>query len=280
MKSGKQTVFVTSGVGLLCLGFGVYAGYLLSRADTPVYAPIVSQPIEEVKPNQVTAPGTTMTLNFGTRLTVPTGWKVTVNEAGLDRQVVQYTVNTGDSEFNLQEIKASVWAKGQRVDGYQLEPAERATLLAGMKELYDSQGLSQEFTAAFNEQAGDFFGYSQSNRVARQYLVSSDKEFRGLSFFNLDGQSSVLYPIYYAVLYNPTTDVILVANYGIDVEVAEIAVLNKQIELGMQTSDSIVLELDKKARADFAKLLKTKTRAELSFGRALEGVDAFLRTAH
>lgn len=284
MKSTTQTVFVAGLVGVLCLGFGVYAGFLLTKTNTPVYEPVVSdlsvtRPVEEVKPSQIIEPDVFMTLNFGTRITVPKGWKVTLLEYGLDPQKAQYIVNTGDQEFGLTEIKASVWSRGPWLENQGNSPMEnRPIALTALKQVYENQALTETFNHIFDENAGEFFGYSSNNRVARRYVASANNNFRGLSFFNLNGQSSVLSPNYHVVVYNPVSDVILFAGYGQD-DAPEIAAVNAQIVKGMQAGDSDVIRLDKQARADFTKLVETQPRSELSFGKMLDSIDQLVKSA-
>lgn len=265
--------------GVVILAAG-YFGYQSGQRQALVSEPTPTEkPAENKVENNVE---NSMALNFGTRLTVPKGWTITLREYGLDSQMAQYEVNTGKTTFALHEIKASAWAKGPWLENQGYSPVEdRPAVLTAMKQVYENQMLNQAFTTMFDKQAGEFFGYSRNNRVARHYVASVSNHFRGLSFFNLNGQSPMLSPIYHVAVYNAEADVILAAYYGgIEENAPEIAAVNAQIAKGMQTSDPVVTQLDKQIRADFNKLVETQPRAELSFGQALDDIDNLIKSAH
>lgn len=287
MSANKQMNTLLVAIGIVILVIVGYGGYQLGQRQVQ---PSATAPTEKLTEKPVEKPAekpvensaeNNMVLNFGTRLTVPKGWTITLREYGLDSQMAQYEVNTGKTTFALHEIKASVWVKGPWLENQGLSPTEdRPALLTAMKQVYENQAISPAFTNIFDKQAGDFFGYSQNNRVARQYVASVNNQFRGLSFFNLNGQSPILSPIYYVAVYNAEADVILAAHHGIEESAPEIATVNAQITKGMQTSDPVVAQLDKQARVDFTKLVTVQSRAELSFGQALNDVDGLIKSAH
>lgn len=278
MSTNKRIVLGLLVGGLVVLAVG-YFSYQSGqrRAPESVSAP-TEKPVENKVENNVE---NSMVLNFGTRLMVPNGWTIALREYGLDSQMAQYEVNTGKTTFALHEIKASAWAKGPFLENQGYSPVDdRPAVLTAMKQVYENQAINQAFTTIFDKQAGEFFGYSRNNRVARHYVASVNNNFRGVSFFNLGGQSPMLSPIYHVVVYNAEADVILAAYYGgIEEKAPEIAAVNAQITKAMQTSDPVVVQLDKQIRADFNKLMETQPRAELSFGQALDDVDNLVKSA-
>lgn len=252
------------------LGIALYAARIdKARTQPDTHAPTVQENTEP------------LALPTGAIIQVPPYWEVKKLPTTIDYQT--HDITSPEGQFSVSEINTAQWLKGPAPDeGYVISHEYRPKALVVLQNIYDHQEITAADRMAFNETAGEFFGYSQNYRSALSYVASTDNSFRGISFYNLLGQDIGVSPIYYVVLYNPATGSIIFANYYLEAETPEVAAVNAKLRAidWTKTNDNKKLEaLDREARNGFKKLVEETARKNLSFGNALDTVDNFLKTA-
>ena len=226
-------------------------------------------------------------LRSGTVISIPKNWTITLSEDATSNQDAVYLineVNSGSYQFSIAEYTVSEWLKGPAADeGYVIDAKERAEVVRILKGVHDNQKITSALNAAFDKQAGEIFGYSDSMRVGREYLASLDNTFRGFSFYNTYGQAPGVYPVYHLNVYNPEKGIILAAHYYDFDKATEVEEINEPVFTALknwETEQSADLTgLDTAGHQAFKDLVEKKPRVTLSFGAELEAVDAVIKSA-
>lgn len=263
-------IFIGIVSGFIILGFS-FSKKILPPAQPVVKIPIV-EPILETT--------TVFTLRSGDTMKPPAEWSVKILSP--EPQFQNYVITTPDNEFPLTEITAQEWLKGPYADeNHVISNEKRPQAINVLQNLYDHGQISSTDRTAFLSMAGEFLGYSDIYRSGLTYITSVDNTFRGISFYSLAGQDVGVSPIYYVVLYNPTSKTIVFANYYLAQSTAEIASISSKIRTIDQTknnNDTLLAKLDLEAREQFKKLVEETPRKDLSFGPSLDALDDFMRT--
>jgi hypothetical protein len=264
---------------LICIGIVsgfILLGFSFSKKILPPAQPVVTIPIVEPIPETTAI----FTLRAGDTMKPPAEWSVKILSS--EQQFQNYVVTTPDNEFPLTEITVSEWLSGPSIEEADVISHEkRPQALKILQNLYDHGQISSTDRTAFLATAGEFLGYSDTYRSALTYITSTDNTFRGISFYNLIGQDVGVSPIYYVVLYNPTSETIVFANYYLAQSTREVTATNSRIraiDWTKNNNDARLAKLDLEAREQFQKLVEETPRKDLSFGAALDAIDEFMRT--
>lgn len=261
---------------------GVVGGFIIlafsfSKKVLPPVRPVVEIPIVE----PVTETTAAFALRSGNIMKSPVEWSIKALSS--ETQFQNYLVTTPDNEFPLTEVAVREWLRGpQAGETDVISHEKRPQALKILQNLYDHGQISDADRAAFFNMAGEFLGYSDTYRSGLTYIMSTDNTFRGISFYSLVGKDVGVSPIYYVVLYNPTSETIVFANYYLAQSTAEIAGINSNIRAIDQTKnnhDTLLAKLDLEAREQFKKLVEETQRKDVTFGGTLDALDSFMRTA-
>lgn len=211
----------------------------------------------------------------------PKAWNLTATSS--DAQRSMYNFELGKQEpLWVSEVNVNEWLKGPTPDeGYVLPLSDRAPAVALLKSIYEDKGLTDKTKLEFSQMSGEFLGYATKYRVAVQYLASNDNSYRGISFFNLQGQDVGVYPVYYVTLYNPEKNIIISATYIIPYNSKELQSANKAFAHGVgNLAPEKIGALDMKAKESMTVLLETQSRSKFSFGPTLNTIDTYIKTLH
>jgi len=223
-------------------------------------------------------------LESGATMKIPEGWSVKPYVP--DPQFSNYDVKIPNEALFLAEYHVPAWLKGPNPDeGYVIPHEERPNALAILKDIYDHQAVTNDVHKQFDQTAGEFLGYGNLYRSAVTYVANNDKSYRGISFYNLQGQDVGVSPAYYIALYNPDKGSILLGVFGIGDEFKEVADANKELQKidwngadSGSTQMSDIWDLDRQLHENFKKLVETKARKDLSFGPLLNQIDQFFQS--
>lgn len=256
---------------------------------TPASTPTEATPAAQTQTSP--APTNILTTSMGTTFPIIEGW--TVQQQGTD-----YGADTSESStyaatvpaiissgaFYFGETNVAQWLKGPNPDeGYVIAHENRPAVITLLKGIYDHGAFTAEDKTAFEPVAGEFMGYSNKYRAAVTYIETTDKKYRGISFYNLSGQEAGVSPVYIVTMYNSEKGSIISGNLGLDTTVKEVVEVNK----GLYGNDADFAKMkpaeidaaDKKAHEDFTKLVETSPRSQLSFGAAIDAIDSFMKAA-
>lgn len=291
VKAAVGTVLGLVIVGVVALAYRQGTKRALETAVQPktdqipvIQNPEVKQLVTTTEANSVDSKVKSFALRSGTTLQILADWKIELLKDGAtDPQVAHYEVTFPGGKFYLDEVAVAEWLKGPSEDqGYVLAATERATVLGILKDIYANQMITKAMDMAFDKQAGEFFGYSQTFRVGRNYFSSSDNNYRGLSFYNTYGQAPGVSPIYHVSMYNPTHGTVLAAYFNDLDKSPEVIKVNETVTELMKAWEDApagsVEKADLAAHESFEKIIESKTRAELSFGSTLNSLDELLKS--
>lgn len=260
-------------IALVTTGFFVVA-FMFSKKILPPVAASLDIPANT---EPTTVP---LALASGATLIVPTEWIVQVFES--EDQYQTYEITTPLNEIPLTDIRVDTWLKGPRADeGYVIQNEKRPQALAVLENIYNHGQISIEDKKSFDAIAGEFLGYNEQYRSALTYIANTENTFRGISFYNLIGQDIGVSPVYYVVLYNPESKSILYANYYLEQSTLEVTRVNaklRAIDWTKNNNQTLAATLDKEAREEFKNIVEHTPRTALSFGAALDELDAFMKT--
>lgn len=257
--------------GFIALAFS-FSKKVLPPAEAVVEIPVVEPVVETT---------TTFTLRSEDTVKLPKDWQI--KTLAPETQYQNYNITAPDNEFPLTEVAVNEWLKGPGIDEtYVISHDKRPQALSILANIYNHGQINADDRKAFEGMVGEFLGYSDKYRSALTYIASSDNSFRGISFYNLIGQDVGVSPVYYAVLYDPTSATILFANYYLTQSTPEVAATNSKIraiDWTKNNNDTLLAKLDKEAREQFKKLIEETPRKDLSFGASLDAIDSFMQTA-
>ncbi len=262
---------------VLVLGGFIALAFSFSKKVLPPAKPVVEIPVTEPLIETTTA----FSLRSGDTLKLPKDWQI--KTLAPETQYQSYDITAPDNEFPLTEVSVDEWLKGPGTDeAYVISHEKRPQALSMLENIYNHGQISADDRKAFEAMAGEFLGYSDKYRSALTYVASSDNTFRGISFYNLIGQDVGVSPVYYVVLYDPTSATIIYANYYLTQSTPEVAATNSKIraiDWTKNNNDTLLAKLDKEAREQFKKLIEETPRKDLSFGASLDAMDSFMQTA-
>ncbi|OGL67293.1 hypothetical protein A2856_01220 [Candidatus Uhrbacteria bacterium RIFCSPHIGHO2_01_FULL_63_20] len=219
------------------------------------------------------------TLQFSPAVTakIPAGW--TVQAYVPVPQYTNYDVTTSVSQnVGLGAIHVSEWLKGPSPDeGYVIAHEDRPAALEVLKGAYEHKAVTAADRANFEAGVGEFLGYSQV-RASLQYFASADGTFRGISFYNLQGQAAGAYPVYHVSLYDPTSDMIVYGWYGVPASAKEVVGINAWLEDMNGLSSKEIQTRDEQGKVKVKALLESTPKSKLSFFAGLNLFDEFFRS--
>lgn len=215
------------------------------------------------------------TLSPMVSLLLPEKWQIISTEN--NPQFVSYSAFDGNYRFNLTVVKLNEWLKGPNPDeGYVIPNEQRPAALAVLKNIYDHGKITPEDKKLFDKNAGEFLGYVSTGRELLNYFASEDNSFRGISFFNTQGQGPGVSPAYHISLYYPDQGLIVYGYYVMVDDFKELNMINEPF-VNLKEFSGIV-KLDRTAHEQFKKLIEKTPRKDLTFGAVLDTMDKLFKS--
>ena len=233
-----------------------------------------------------TAGWKTLTLAFskGT-LKYPKEWVVENIRKGDVNQPYAYQITDNSlsraeirGQDTISEYDIKTWLTGPTDVGYVLSSSERKSALAVMKEIYQTQKITDETIVKLAKFHLEFFPYSGTSAIDWKYIESKDGKSRGFSCINTSGQDYAISADYIVSLYNPDKNIIVSISQKISDESKEIKALNDKLydTAGKQVSNATAI--DKTNHTEFKASVEGSKRADLSFGDYMDKADLIMKS--
>ncbi len=155
---------------MVSLGLALYASRDAKQAPLAAEVPSVQENTSA------------LTLPTGATLQSPKDWEIKKLAPAAEYQT--YEIVAPEGQFSISELNTIAWLKGPSPEeGYVISHEYRPKALSVLQNIYQHESITADDRKQFEENAGEFLGYSQNYRSALSYIASTDNSYRGISFY-------------------------------------------------------------------------------------------------